>query len=128
MVSTMRSASSARPCAISQRGLSGTSRRTSRMATASTAPSAKPARQPHTGPITRASSSTRLSPAPSAAPIQKLPLMARLTRPRTRAGMSSSMAELMAAYSPPMPRPVMKRQSAKKAKFGENAVASVPSV
>ncbi len=113
---------------MSQRGLSGTSRRTSKMATASTAPSAKPARQPHTGPITRASSSTRLSAAPSAAPIQKLPLIARLTRPRTRAGISSSMAELMAAYSPPMPSPVTKRHSAKKAKLGENAVASVPTV
>lgn len=98
------------------------------MATASTAPSAKPARQPHTGPITRASSSTRLSAAPSAAPIQKLPLIARFTRPRTRAGISSSMAELMAAYSPPMPSPVTNRHSAKKAKFGEKAVASVPTV
>jgi hypothetical protein len=53
--------------------------------------------------------------------------MARFTRPRTRAGISSSMAELMAAYSPPMPRPVTKRHSAKKAKSGEKAVASVAS-
>ena len=80
---------------------------------------------PATGPSTRGSSSTRLSPAPSAAPIQKLPLIARFTRPRTRAGISSSMAELIAAYSPPMPRPVTKRHSAKKAKSGEKAVASV---
>ena len=125
MSRTMRSASSARPCEISQRGLSGTWRRISRMATASSAPSAKPPRQPHTGPSTRGSSSTRLSPAPSAAPSQKLPLIARLTRPRTRAGISSSMAELMAAYSPPMPSPVTKRHTAKKAKFGEKAVAKV---
>ena len=80
------------------------------------------ARQPHCGPSTRGSSSTRLKPAPSAAPTQKLPLIARLTRPRTRAGISSSIAELIAAYSPPMPKPVTKRHSAKKAKSGENAV------
>ncbi len=114
----MRSASSARPCANNQRGLSGTWRRTSRMATASTAPSRKPARQPSCGPSTRGSSSTRLINAPSAAPIQKLPLIARLTRPRTRAGISSSIAELMAAYSPPMPRPVKKRQMANEEKAG----------
>ena len=34
-------------------------------------------------------------------------LMARSARPRTRAGMSSSTAELTALYSPPMPAPVM---------------------
>ena len=63
--------------------------------------------------------------APSAAPIQKLPLMTRSVQPRTRAGMSSWMVELMAAYSPPMPAPVMKRNSAKLQKFHENAVAAV---
>ena len=52
-------------------------------------------------------------PAPIAAPTQKLPLIARLTRPRTRAGTSSSIAELIAAYSPPMPKPVKKRQTRK---------------
>ena len=31
------------------------------------------------------------------------------TRPRNRAGISSSIAELMAAYSPPMPMPAMNR-------------------
>jgi len=41
--------------------------------------------------------------APSAAPIQKVPLMPRSTAARTRAGISSSIAELIAAYSPPMP-------------------------
>ena len=34
----------------------------------------------------------------------------RSTRPRTRAGISSSMAELIAAYSPPMPAPVSARK------------------
>ena len=39
--------------------------------------------------------------------------------------MSSSMAELIAAYSPPMPAPVKKRQIAKKRNELENAVATV---
>jgi hypothetical protein len=51
--------------------------------------------------------------------------MVRSTQPRTRAGISSSMAELIAAYSPPMPKPVKKRKIAKLAKFHENAVATV---
>ena len=63
--------------------------------------------------------------APSAAPIQKLPLMTRSVQPRTRAGISSWMVELIAAYSPPMPAPVRKRNSAKLHKFQENAVAAV---
>ena len=60
-----------------------------------------------------------------AAPTQKLPLIARLTRPRTRAGINSSIAELIAAYSPPMPSPVRKRHHANHAKSVENAVATV---
>jgi hypothetical protein len=44
-------------------------------------------------------------------PSQNEPLIVRSTRPRTRAGISSSMAELMAAYSPPMPAPVRNRQA-----------------
>jgi hypothetical protein len=44
-------------------------------------------------------------------PSQNDPLIIRSTRPRSRAGMSSSMAELMAAYSPPMPAPVKNRQA-----------------
>ena len=51
--------------------------------------------------------------------------MIRSTRPRTRAGISSSIAELIAAYSPPMPAPVKKRQTKKKAALEENAVATV---
>ena len=125
---TMASASSARPCASSQRGLSGTSRRTSRIATASTAPRMNPKRQPQCTGITAGSSTTRLNPAPSAAPTQKLPLIARLTRPRTRAGTNSSMAELIAAYSPPIPRPVTKRHKAKNQNASENAVASVAAI
>ena len=66
-------------------------------------------------------------PAPKAAPSQKLPLTARSTQPRTRAGMSSSIAELIAAYSPPMPKPVRKRKSANQAKLPANAVPTVAS-
>jgi hypothetical protein len=42
-------------------------------------------------------------------PSQNEPLMIRSTRPRSRAGISSSMAELMAADSPPIPAPVRNR-------------------
>jgi hypothetical protein len=44
-------------------------------------------------------------------PSQNEPLMIRSTRPRSRAGISSSMAELMAAYSPPIPAPVKNRHT-----------------
>ena len=37
--------------------------------------------------------------------------MAMSMRPRYLAGISSSIAELIAAYSPPMPAPVMARQA-----------------
>ena len=53
--------------------------------------------------------------------------MIRSTRPRTRAGISSSITELMAAYSPPIPAPVKKRQTKKNAALEENAVATVAS-
>ena len=45
------------------------------------------------------------APAPAAEPAQYEPLIIRSTRPRTRAGISSSIAELIAEYSPPMPAP-----------------------
>ena len=51
--------------------------------------------------------------------------MIRSTVPRTRAGMSSSMAELIAAYSPPMPAPVKKRHTANHKNEPEKAVATV---
>ena len=63
--------------------------------------------------------------APSAAPIQKLPLIARSVRPRKRAGTNSWIAELIAVYSPPMPAPVSARNSAKLQKSHEKAVAAV---
>ncbi|EIV92062.1 hypothetical protein FraQA3DRAFT_1560 [Frankia sp. QA3] len=51
--------------------------------------------------------------------------MSRSTRPRTRAGISSSTAELMAAYSPPIPAPVRNRVRKKNHGVHENAVAVV---
>ena len=51
-----------------------------------------------------------------------MPLIARSTQPRTRAGISSSIAELIAEYSPPMPAPVKNRKKAKLQKSQENAV------
>ena len=50
---------------------------------------------------------------PSPRPIQKLPLIARSVQPRTRAGISSWIAELIAVYSPPIPAPVRNRKRAK---------------
>ena len=51
--------------------------------------------------------------------------MIRSTRPRTRAGISSSIAELIAAYSPPMPAPVKKRAMKKNSGEIAKAVATV---
>jgi len=53
-------------------------------------------------------------------------LMMSATRPHTRAGTNSSIAELTAAYSPPMPSPVTQRQTAMLAKSHEKAVSRVP--
>lgn len=69
-----------------------------------------------------------VSSEPSAAPTQNEPLMATSTRPRYAAGMSSSMAELIAAYSPPMPAPVRKRAAKYHPGFGANAVSTVATV
>ena len=46
---------------------------------------------------------------PATAPSQNEPLMIRSTRPRARAGIISSIAELIAEYSPPIPAPVKNR-------------------
>ena len=43
------------------------------------------------------------------APAQYVPLTPTSIRPRYRAGIISSIAELIAAYSPPMPVPAMNR-------------------
>ncbi len=72
-------------------------------------------------PLSRASEASE----PMDAPSQKVELTMRSTVPRTLPGMSSSTAELMAAYSPPMPRPVKKRQKEKKRRLCEKAVQTV---
>ena len=107
MAATIRSASSSRPWMKSQRGLSGTLRRTSMIASPSTAPTPKHSRQPTS--TANDDRNTIAAADPAIAPTQYDPLIIRSTRPRTRAGISSSMAELIAAYSPPMPAPVTKR-------------------
>ena len=67
------------------------------------APMPKASRQPMLIGKCEVSSSTRAPAAPAAEPSQYVPLITRSTRPRTRAGINSSIAELIAAYSPPMP-------------------------
>src|SRR5262245_50353726 len=63
-------------------------------------PMAKPSRHPRLVATKFGSRNSTEAPAPAAAPSQKLPLTMRSIRPRNRAGMSSSIAELIAAYSP----------------------------
>ena len=82
-----------------------------------TPPMTKATRHPSSGSIISGSSATTAPTAPSAAPSQKLPLMTRSVKPRLRAGISSWIVALTAAYSPPMPAPVMKRNSANDQKF-----------
>ena len=83
------------------------------------------ARQPQSGGSRPGRKKVMAPAAPNAAPIQKLPLIARSVRPRNRAGMSSWIAELIAVYSPPMPAPVRARNTAKLQKSQDNAVAAV---
>ena len=70
-------------------------------------------------------SRTTVRPAATAVPIHQELLIASATRPRTRAGTSSSIAELMAEYSPPMPLPARKRKAMNDQKSQERAVATV---
>ena len=128
MSRTICSPSSSRPWMNSQRGLSGRLRRTSRMPTARTAPSPKASRQPSAGFTMLGSSSGIVSSEPAAAPTQNEPLMATSTRPRYFAGISSSIAELIAAYSPPMPAPVRNRATKYHMGFIEKAVSTVATV
>ena len=125
MLDTISSASSSRPWMISQRGDSGTWRRTSRTARPSTTPRANDSRQPTLPGKIDSLSATIDSSAPSIAPNQNDPLIARSTRPRCLDGISSSMAELIAAYSPPMPKPVRKRQAKNHHGWNEIAVSAV---
>ena len=122
---TSVSASWSRPWMNSQRGLSGTCRRTIRMAIPRTAARKNAIRQP-TSVANSALSRISDAPEPSAVPTQNEPLMIRSTVPRTRAGISSSMAELIAEYSPPMPAPVIARQMANHAKLEAKPVRTLP--
>jgi hypothetical protein len=89
------------------------------------APRPNAMRQPTSAANRLSSSSTSDRSAPNAVPSQNDPLMIRSTVPRTRAGISSSIAELIAAYSPPIPAPVKKRQMPNQRNDPENAVATV---
>src|ERR1700723_1732548 len=62
---------------------------------------------------------------PRNAPIQNVELTARSTCHRTRAGIKTSLAELMAAMSPPIPAPVRLRNRQKLQKLLENAVVAL---
>ncbi len=87
----------------------------------------KATRQPTSAAKIDSFSNRSESRPPATAPSQKEPLMIRSTLPRARAGISSSIAELIAAYSPPMPAPVKKRAIKNHSGVVENAVASVAS-
>src|SRR5579875_745607 len=109
----------------SQRGLSGTLRRTTRTANPKMAPMPNEIRHPM--PIGKMDvfKKSSAAAAPNADPSQNEPLIAKSTRPRTRAGISSSIAELIAAYSPPMPAPAKNLAAKKYHGANENAVAAV---
>ena len=92
------------------------------------APSPKARRQPQAGSTSVGFSSGIVSSAPPAAPIQNDPLIATSTRPRYFAGISSSIAELIAAYSPPMPAPVRNLAQRYHVTFIEKAVSTVATV
>ena len=66
-----------------------------------------------------------ITSAPKAAPAQYVPLMTMSIRPRCRAGISSSIAELIAAYSPPMPKPVRNRNRKNHQGANDRAVSAV---
>ena len=81
--------------------------------------------QPRFVAIRLGSSSTSVAAAPTAVPSQYDPFTRRSTVPRTLAGINSSMAELMAEYSPPMPIPVRNRRTKNHHASNEAAVNSV---
>ena len=85
----------------------------------------KHSRQPTLIAKCEVSSNASAPAAPMAEPSQYVPFTIRSTRPRTRAGINSSIAELIAAYSPPMPAPVKNRTRKKYHGAKAKAVASV---
>ena len=77
------------------------------MQSASTGPTMKAIRQPQIAATWLSTHSVTI--VPMIAPAQYVPLTARSIRPRYLAGIISSIAELIAAYSPPMPMPATTR-------------------
>src|ERR1700678_4194157 len=75
------------------------------MISARTGPTRYAYRQPRSGATLLSTHS--VTTVPRMAPAQYVPLTARSTVPRYLAGIISSIAELIAAYSPPMPDPAM---------------------
>src|SRR5579884_322626 len=113
---------------MSQRGLSGTAWRIQSTTRAMIAPRAKQRRQPRSAGKIRSSRKSRLTALPNMVPSHQLLLMERSVQPRRRAGISSSMAELMAEYSPPMPMPVSARKAANIQKLTDRAERTVKNV
>ncbi len=91
------------------------------------APRANSSRQPTSLGSSEAFSTGTDSSAANVVPSQNDPFTTTSTVPRSRAGISSSMAEFTAAYSPPMPVPVTIRQAKNQIGEKENAVATVAS-
>src|ERR1700727_2286063 len=110
-----------------QRGLSGRLRRTRKTTTPRIAPTPKANRQPVFAGNTDVSKRTSAPAEPAAAPSQYVPLITKSTRPRTLAGMNSSIAALVAAYSAPIAEPLKKRARKKYHGANAKAVATVES-
>jgi hypothetical protein len=125
MPRTISSASSSRWWISAHRGLSGTKRRTRRIPTPITTPTPNANRHPTSTGRKFGFSSGTVTSAPRIVPNHHVPLIARSVHPRFRAGISSSIAELIAAYSPPIPNPIRNRNRKKLHMSHENAVAPV---
>src|SRR4029453_1279401 len=97
------SASATRPWVSSHRGPSGRVRATTMTTSASTGPIRKASRQPRL--TAKAFRRIREANEPRIAPARYDPLIQMPTRPRYLDGIISSIAELMAAYWPPIPMP-----------------------
>ena len=92
---------------MSHLGLSGSGLPTRITTTAGTGPITNARRQPTSG--AKALRKTSETNEPRMAPAQYVPLIQMSTRPRYLDGIISSIAELIAAYWPPIPIPAMNR-------------------
>src|SRR5699024_197993 len=95
----------------------------------STAPKPKASRQPRSIGSSTVLSSTSDSAEPAAEPEAAAclsePAIARPAPPLTGAGIGPAIAEVIPAYSPPVPAPVRKRQRKKYQAEKEKALATV---